>query len=83
MGCDSCHPGMDSESDWDTMSGEHREHLREGLTGGNCHFDVTEEGRSIRAPWLHVDGANQIRFTDTRITYSPGTRGVDRAVPRR
>ena len=35
--------------------------------------DVTEDGVSIRGPLLHVDGLNQIRFTDTRITYNPAT----------
>jgi predicted CxxxxCH...CXXCH cytochrome family protein len=72
--CNSCHPSINSsEGDWETMSGEHRKHLQEGVNCGNCHFDVTENGQTIRAPWLHVDGDNQVRFTDTGITYSPGT----------
>ena len=58
-----------TENQLDTMSGEHRKHLKETFNCGNCHLDVTEDGLSIRAPLLHVDGANQIRFTDTRITY--------------
>ena len=74
MQCNSCHPSINSsEGAWETMSGEHRKHLQEGVNCGNCHFDVTENGQTIRAPWLHVDGANQVRFTDTGITYSPGT----------
>lgn len=73
MACDSCHPGMDSELEWDTMSGEHSEHLGEGVHCGNCHFDVTENGRSIRTPLLHVDGASQVRLSGTGITYSPAT----------
>jgi predicted CxxxxCH...CXXCH cytochrome family protein len=74
MQCDSCHPGMASNQDaWDTMSGEHRKHLKEGLHCGNCHFDVTSDGISIRGPLLHVDGANQIRLSDTRIIYDPAT----------
>ncbi|RLB36880.1 MAG: hypothetical protein DRH30_14180 [Deltaproteobacteria bacterium] len=73
MQCDSCHPGMASENEWDTMSGEHRKHLRERLNCGNCHLDVTSDGSSIRGPLLHVDGAKQIRFTDTQISYDPAT----------
>ncbi len=74
MQCNSCHPGMiSSESAWESMSGEHRKHLKENLTCGNCHLDVTEDGVAIRGPLLHVDGLNQIRFTDTRITYNPTT----------
>ena len=69
LGCDSCHPGMESAGAWDTMSGEHRKHLEENLTCGNCHFDVTENGVTVRGPLLHVDGLNQVRFTDTGITY--------------
>ena len=72
--CDSCHPAMSSSDKvWDTMSGEHRKHLKEGLHCGNCHFDVTSDGISIRGPLLHVDGANQIRLSDARITYDPAT----------
>lgn len=68
MSCTSCHPGMtSSESAWGSMSGEHRKHLQENFTCGNCHLDVTEDGVSIHGPLLHVDGASQIRFTDTRI----------------
>lgn len=74
MQCDSCHASLDSgESSWETMSGEHRKHLQEGIHCGTCHYDVTEDGQSIRAPVLHVDGANQVRFTEAGITYSPGT----------
>lgn len=74
MQCNSCHPDMTSgESAWGSMSGEHRKHLQENYTCGNCHLDVTDDGASIRGPLLHVDGAVQIRFTDTRITYNPNT----------
>jgi len=34
---------------------------------------VTEDGLSIRGPLLHVDGANQTRFTDLSIHYDPAT----------
>jgi predicted CxxxxCH...CXXCH cytochrome family protein len=72
--CRWCHAGMgSSDDDWRTMSGEHRKHLKEGLNCGNCHLNVTEDGLSIWGPLLHVDGANQIRFTDLSINYNPAT----------
>jgi predicted CxxxxCH...CXXCH cytochrome family protein len=74
MQCTSCHPGLtSSEGAWESMSGEHSKHLKENFTCGNCHLDVTEDGASIRGPLLHVDGVNQIRFTDTRLNYNPNT----------
>jgi predicted CxxxxCH...CXXCH cytochrome family protein len=74
MQCSSCHPGMNSsEGAWETMSGEHRKHLQEDVTCGDCHLDVTEDGTSIRAPLLHVDGLNQLRFSDPRVSFNPAT----------
>jgi predicted CxxxxCH...CXXCH cytochrome family protein len=74
MQCNSCHAGMTSgESAWESMSGEHRKHLQENFTCGNCHLDVTDDGLSIRGPLLHVDGANQVSFTDSRIHYNEST----------
>jgi len=64
---------MASANDWGSMSGEHRKHLNEGFNCGNCHVDVTDNGLSIREPLLHVDGANQVRFTDSQVTYNPAT----------
>ena len=61
--CEDCHQATTSNK-----------HLKEGLNCGNCHLDVTEDGLSIRAPGLHVDGPPiQIRFTDTNITYNRAT----------
>jgi len=74
MQCDSCHPGLgSSDGAWKTMSGKHRKHLKAGVNCGNCHLEVTQDGQSIWAPPLHVDGANQIRFTDPNISYNPAT----------
>jgi hypothetical protein len=80
MDCRDCHAadltgnlGPSSEGEWETMSGKHRKHLKEGFNCGNCHLDVTEDGLSIWGPFLHVDGANQIRFTDLSISYNPAT----------
>lgn len=72
--CQWCHPGMESsDEDLRTMSGEHRKHLKEELDCGNCHNNVTSDGMSIHAPLLHVDGENQIDFTDLAISYNPAT----------
>jgi len=72
MLCNSCHPGMNSgENAWKSMSGKHEKHLSKDYTCGNCHLEVTDDGFSILQPQLHVDGANQIDFTDTRINYDP------------
>ena len=72
--CNSCHAGMaSSEGAWETMSGKHRKHLQEGVDCGACHADVTGDGQSIQSPLLHVDGANQVRFSVAGFTYSPGT----------
>ena len=74
MQCNSCHPGMtSSESAWGSMSGEHRKHLQEDFTCGNCHLDVTDDGFAILRPPLHVDGVKDIGFTDTRIQYNQMT----------
>ncbi|MCB9745777.1 MAG: hypothetical protein H6740_24595 [Alphaproteobacteria bacterium] len=57
LSCESCHPGPSSgRSAWATMSGEHEDHLREGLSCDDCHQDTTADARSIRTPALHVNG---------------------------
>jgi predicted CxxxxCH...CXXCH cytochrome family protein len=73
MQCDSCHPGMaSSENAWQSMSGKHRKHLQAGPDCGDCHLDVTSNGTSILEALLHVDGLNQVSFSDPGITYDAG-----------
>ncbi len=61
MGCDSCHPSIESSnSDWGDMSGEHREHLREDVNCSDCHSRTTEDDESINQAALHVDGEVQL-----------------------
>ncbi|MCB9760512.1 MAG: CxxxxCH/CxxCH domain-containing protein [Alphaproteobacteria bacterium] len=57
LACDGCHPAVDSgRSAWDRMSGEHEDHLREGLRCHDCHSETTTDDRSILNPAQHVDG---------------------------
>lgn len=57
LGCDDCHAGPTSGRDaWDTMSGEHEDHLDEGLLCDDCHQDTTRDNRSIHEPSVHVNG---------------------------
>lgn len=73
MDCDSCHADMTGpELAWQAMSGKHRKHLSNGVHCGDCHLDVTSNGTSILNPLLHVDGALQLRFSDTALTYDAG-----------
>jgi predicted CxxxxCH...CXXCH cytochrome family protein len=73
MQCHSCHPGMAStEAQWQSMSGKHRKHLAAGLDCGDCHLDVTGDGTTILDPLLHVDGLNQLRFSDPALVYDAG-----------
>lgn len=73
MQCDSCHADMTGpETAWQSMSGKHRKHLAEGLDCGDCHLDVTSDGTSILNPPLHVDGLNQLMFSDPALIYDAG-----------
>jgi predicted CxxxxCH...CXXCH cytochrome family protein len=75
LGCTGCHPGAQSgESAWQSMSGEHRKHLGEGMSCQECHSSVTSDGRTIRAPTLHVDGQRQIVFSAGGMSYDPGSK---------
>lgn len=57
LACDSCHPGVTSgRSAWERMSGEHEDHLREGLRCDDCHGGTTADSTSILTPALHVNG---------------------------
>ena len=57
MDCASCHAGPNSgESAWERMSGEHADHLEEGLDCHDCHGDTTSDDATIADPSLHPDG---------------------------
>ncbi|MEZ4322337.1 MAG: c-type cytochrome domain-containing protein [Myxococcota bacterium] len=58
--CSSCHPFMGSgEAALEGMSGEHEEHIDEGLACASCHSTATPAG-GIAIPDQHVDGTVQV-----------------------
>lgn len=55
--CDDCHAGPSSGRDaWDQMSGEHEDHLREGITCSDCHDATTQDNATISDPARHING---------------------------
>jgi len=63
-GCGDCHADLDGGRDaWDTMSGEHEDHLREGLECADCHGETTSDSRSIADVSLHVNGTVDLSWT--------------------
>lgn len=71
--CDDCHAGPNAGRDrWDTMSGEHEKHLREGLACENCHA-ATYDGTNIVNPALHVNGEVDIELSEGSIVRSGAT----------
>lgn len=74
MACDSCHAGLTSgRSGWQTMSGAHEDHLREGLSCQDCHSETTRDGSSIYDPARHVNGTKDIfPGASTGVTYANG-----------
>ncbi len=56
LDCSSCHPDLGASTEWVSMSGEHRVHLRHSLTCGDCHHDTTTDSTTISGPELHVNG---------------------------
>lgn len=59
-GCDDCHPDQTSGRDaWDRMSGEHEDHLREGVACWECHR-ATADATGIVDVTKHVDGTVQV-----------------------
>jgi len=70
--CSSCHPDRTSGRDaWGRMSGEHEDHLREGIGCHECHSPTVSSSTAISTPALHVDGAVQTGFAGT-ITMTAG-----------
>lgn len=71
LSCDSCHPDRtSSRDDWGRMSGEHEEHLREGVGCQECHADTTSNGSSIGDPALHVNGVADVVLGEPGMTWS-------------
>jgi predicted CxxxxCH...CXXCH cytochrome family protein len=63
LSCSSCHPDSSSgRNAWDEMSGEHKDHLREGGTCSMCHGATVSPSQDILSPLLHVDGSVQVQL---------------------
>lgn len=67
LGCTSCHA-----TDGNGMSGDHRKHVREGLSCDDCHRDVVNAAMTIIAADLHIDGVHEV--TMQQGTFDPATR---------
>jgi len=68
LGCNSCHASNRQDS-WD-MSGEHREHLNEGMNCSDCHSGVVNSAGSIINSSLHIDGERSVNMPSGG-TWSP------------
>ena len=66
--CSTCHADTTSRTRWGTMSGEHREHLGEGVRCYECHSQVTNQGLDILAADLHVNGQPDVHIREAGIT---------------
>lgn len=67
--CDGCHAGPASTTRWVTMSGEHRAHMRERITCGECHASTSDlAGTAITDVTRHVDGVADVAFTAAGFT---------------
>ena len=70
--CSSCHPDRSSgEDDWKDMSGEHEEHIGEGLSCSNCHGATVSGWDTIIDPSNHVNGQPDIELP-SGMTWSSG-----------
>jgi predicted CxxxxCH...CXXCH cytochrome family protein len=58
LGCSSCHD--DGSAGGATMSGEHDEHIQEGLNCHDCHGAVVDQNKNIIDPKLHINGVHEI-----------------------
>ncbi len=69
LDCNSCHAGPGTGRDrWATMSGEHEDHLREGVPCVGCHAATIDDADEISGPMQHVNGAVDLEFAPGTIT---------------
>lgn len=66
--CHSCH----GDAVGGTLSGQHREHLREGVRCSDCHGRVASSHTAIATAALHVNGTVEVDFPPNSITRSGG-----------
>ncbi len=61
LACNDCHPDPTStENAWETMSGDHDEHLKDGIQCWECHGDTTNNAMVITGIPLHVNGVANV-----------------------
>ena len=66
VGCSGCHGSVNQRRG---LSGEHGEHLGEGVSCGECHQSVVSlDGRDIIDKNLHLNGSVQIQFNQRGIS---------------
>lgn len=71
LACNDCHPDRTSGRDrWDDMSGEHGEHLEEGVGCQECHHATTADGSTIADPAPHVDGDVDVELSEAGISWN-------------
>lgn len=69
--CGTCHGGY-YEGGWGNLSGEHSEHLGEGVACWDCHGNTTQDAQTINNPALHVNGRVNVQMPNG-ITYNGNT----------
>lgn len=72
--CSGCHPFLNSsETQWATMSGDHRKHLKEtGITCYDCHANTVNAGNAITLALNHVNGSKEVKFGTSALTWTNG-----------
>ncbi len=68
--CGDCHDTREVEGS--TLSGEHGDHLREGMHCQECHADAVTNNTTIRDVTLHINGTVDLDMGG-EITWSGGT----------
>jgi predicted CxxxxCH...CXXCH cytochrome family protein len=73
-GCDDCHGSKAYRGTWRSMSGEHEEHLDEGVDCVECHQDtVGQNDASIVDPARHVNGVKDVALPNGMTRNANGT----------
>ena len=63
MVCSSCHASLQSGRDgWRRMSGQHEDHLREGIVCADCHGATLAAGETFAQIALHVNGIIDVQL---------------------
>lgn len=70
LDCGGCHADRDNPRG---LSGEHDEHVQEGVQCESCHGSVVEGWTTIADPDLHVNGEREVYITEGP-TWNSGTR---------